>query len=135
MILQSSKIIRGLPLIFSSSVIQIPKIQGKNVIFRERGGGVGRGLLLTANSEKNRIWAYSWGSGRLLLKETLLNNFHRTNILKPNSPKQRPYSPPPPSFSRNNNLELLLFNKIDGIFCVYSRLKSSNNLIDLRKNW
>ena len=52
MILQSSKIIRGLTLIFSSSVIQIPKIQGKNVIFRERGGGVGRGLLLTANSEK-----------------------------------------------------------------------------------
>ena len=52
MILQSSKIIRGLPLIFFSSVIQIPKIQGKYVIFRERGGGVGRGLLLTANSEK-----------------------------------------------------------------------------------
>ena len=61
-----------LPFIFSSSVIQMPKIQGKYSIFKERGEGGGAapdGKL----RKKIEFGLIHGGSGRLLLKETLLN--------------------------------------------------------------
>ena len=58
---------KGVPLIFSSSVIQMPQIQGKYAIFWGSGGG--RGLLLMAKLEKNGF--IQGGSGRLLPKEIL----------------------------------------------------------------
>ena len=73
----------------------MPKIQGKYSIFKERGEGGGAapdGKL----RKKNRIWAYSWGFRSITTERNTSKylNFNRTNILKPNSPKQRPYPPP-----------------------------------------
>ena len=120
MILQSSKSIRGLPLIFSSSVIQMPKIQGKYAIFRGRGGGGGRGPLLTANSEKNRIWAYSWGFRSITTERNTSKylKFHRTNILKPNYPKQRPYPPHSPEITESWAIDLQ-YNRWN-IMCIFA---------------